>query len=30
VADVNRDSLLTRKEFVRTRPKVAPKPACRC
>lgn len=30
MADVNRDSLLTRKEFVRTRPKAAPKPACRC
>ncbi|WP_430445817.1 hypothetical protein [Sphingorhabdus contaminans] len=30
MADINRDSLLTRKEFVRTRPKPAAKPACRC
>jgi hypothetical protein len=29
-ADSNRDALLTRKEFFATRPKRAPKPACRC
>ena len=29
-ADGNRDKLLTRKEFSITRPKQAPKPACRC
>lgn len=29
-ADANKDQLLTRKEFARTRPKPAPKPGCRC
>ena len=29
-ADVNKDQLLTRKEFAQTRPKLAAKPGCRC
>lgn len=29
-ADGNNDQLLTRKEFARTRPKLAAKPGCRC
>ena len=29
-ADSNKDLLLTRKEFARTRPKLAAKPGCRC
>ena len=29
-ADGNADKLLSRKEFLGTRPKRAPKPACRC
>ena len=29
-ADGNKDQLLTRKEFAQTRPKMPPKPGCRC
>jgi hypothetical protein len=29
-ADGNKDLLLTRKEFARTRPKAVPRPGCRC
>jgi hypothetical protein len=29
-ADGNKDQLLTRKEFVKTRPKAVAKPGCRC